>query len=161
MLTLPDKRSKPCSLQRLLLLLLLAQREPTRPGTVCAAVFPLSSPPYSLCAQDPRADPLGTLQQLREQLGSTTHGVHQLTLYTTAELQTPGQPFSNTPLFREGGTAEEGMDDDMLIKECSGRDGSQERLSCKSVHTPWPRKNTAVLIWKGRRHSFPRKVSMT
>lgn len=111
-------------------------------------LLPTQQPTAQQGTQAPRADALGTAAS-SEQLGSTTHGAQQFTLYTTTDLQTPGQPFSNTPLFREGDTTQEGLDNNMLIKEHGGRDRSQERQGCKYVRTPWPRKKPVVLIWKG------------
>lgn len=88
----------------------------------------------------------GLCSKPREQLGFTTHGVHQFTFYTTADIQTPGQPFFNTPLFREEDTTEDSMDNNMLIKEHSKREGNQEgKVVSMSTH-PGLGRITAVQI---------------
>lgn len=135
------KMGKPCSLQRLLRLLLLACWAGTYQGQGIVCYCLATNQPTGATAvhSAPRADPLGTTTSSESSLKAPLMG---FTSSHSTQLQT----------HREGDITQEGMDNNVLIKEHSGRDWSQERQSCKYVHTPWPMTGrvTAVLIWKGR-----------
>lgn len=123
-------------------------RTGARPRPRCALPPPHQQPTcHSSALRVHGQIPGGLGSRLREQHGSTTYGVHQLTVCTLCNACPPPTAASSAPLkhpILQGGRHNtRRSDNNMLIKDQGGGDGVRKGKVVSEATTPWPRESNS------------------